>query len=430
MTATTELLCRYEIPDDVFRQMPEAVVIAIKGGRAMKTFAPTESDQEARRPAAATSASQENHTAEWDDSRPEGSAQRTQADTMNQSSQVRAHFGLSQTIDASPHTVAQMKQLRSMFGEAAQRKGGPEEEELQMKADPVVLQGRGIEEDDLLQGKFERSLQAKFATVQRVGEPEEDLLQGKFDSGAGKPLQAKPEAVTNRTGLPDQLKAGIESLSGMDMSDVRVHPNSAKPAQLDALAYAQGNDIHLGPGQEQHLPHEAWHVVQQRQGRVKPTMQAKGTAINDDQGLEQEADVMGARANQAGRQSLSMTEVSGSHAATGGPSLAITQRRRDIAGRKRLNRQVTRAMRLIQAGGPVGNNATQAEVQAHDAAMNPGQHHVMRVVRRSNLIADLQQRKLDHATNNIRDSTALNDPANAGNAGLIAQLARRSMDHA
>jgi len=61
------------------------------------------------------------------------------------------------------------------------------------------------------------------------------------------------------------------------------------------LAYAQGKDIHVGPGQEQHLPHEAWHVVQQAQGRVRPTMQMKGAAINDDTGLEAEADVMGAK---------------------------------------------------------------------------------------------------------------------------------------
>ncbi|MEL6127089.1 MAG: DUF4157 domain-containing protein, partial [Pseudomonadota bacterium] len=37
------------------------------------------------------------------------------------------------------------------------------------------------------------------------------------------------------------------------------------------MAYAQGSNIHLGPGQDQHLPHEAWHVVQQRQGRVPTT---------------------------------------------------------------------------------------------------------------------------------------------------------------
>ncbi|PTT89971.1 hypothetical protein DBR42_06860, partial [Pelomonas sp. HMWF004] len=100
-------------------------------------------------------------------------------------------------------------------------------------------------------------------------------------------LRAEPaQRQENRTGMPDGLKAGIESLSGMDMSGVRVHRNSSQPAQLNALAYAQGNDIHLGPGQEQHLPHEAWHVVQQRQGRVQATMQMAGVGVNDDEGLE------------------------------------------------------------------------------------------------------------------------------------------------
>jgi len=102
----------------------------------------------------------------------------------------------------------------------------------------------------------------------------------------------------NDTGMPDDLKSGIENLSGMDMSDVKVHYNSSQPAQMKALAYAQGNDIHIGPGQEQYLLHEAWHVVQQRQGRVKPTVQMKDNAINDDPGLEHEADVMGAKAIQ------------------------------------------------------------------------------------------------------------------------------------
>ncbi|MES2045236.1 MAG: DUF4157 domain-containing protein [Pseudomonadota bacterium] len=101
----------------------------------------------------------------------------------------------------------------------------------------------------------------------------------------------------NRTGLPDRLKEGVEAMSGMSLDSVRVHYNSSQPAQLNALAYAQGSDIHVAPGQERHLPHEAWHVVQQAQGRVRPTMQMKGnTAINDDVGLEHEADVMGARA--------------------------------------------------------------------------------------------------------------------------------------
>ncbi len=104
---------------------------------------------------------------------------------------------------------------------------------------------------------------------------------------------------SNNKGLPDNLKTGIENLSGFSMDDVKVHYNSNKPAQLQAHAYAQGTDIHLAPNQEKHLPHEAWHVVQQKQGRVQPTKQLKSKVnINDDAVLEKEADVMGAKALQ------------------------------------------------------------------------------------------------------------------------------------
>lgn len=121
---------------------------------------------------------------------------------------------------------------------------------------------------------------------------------------AREPIQAKEKdnvsvsevQKENKTGLPDNLKAGIENLSGIAMDDVRVHYNSSNPAKLQALAYTQGTDIHVAPRQEKHLAHEAWHVVQQKQGRVKPTIQAKGVGINNNEGLETEADVMGGKA--------------------------------------------------------------------------------------------------------------------------------------
>lgn len=112
-------------------------------------------------------------------------------------------------------------------------------------------------------------------------------------------LQQSIEKNENCTGLPDHLKYGIENLSGYSMDDVKIHYNSDKPAQLQAHAYAQGTDIHLGSGQEKHLPHEVWHVVQQKQGRVKPTVQVKGElTINDDARLEKEADAMCTKALQ------------------------------------------------------------------------------------------------------------------------------------
>lgn len=157
-----------------------------------------------------------------------------------------------------------------------QRAAFEEEDPLQAKA----LQAAGLEEEEPLQA---RALQREEGS-----EMEEE-----------EPLQARSlqrVEAPNRTGMPDGLRSGIESLSGMDLSDVRVHGNSARPAAVGALAYAQGNDIHLAPGQERHLPHEAWHVVQQRQGRVQPTISVGGVAVNDDPSLEQEADVMGDRA--------------------------------------------------------------------------------------------------------------------------------------
>lgn len=139
------------------------------------------------------------------------------------------------------------------------------------------------------------------ATVQLRSEShqEESQAQGVGNSTSGVQQQ-------NQTGMPDNLKTGVETLSGLSMNDVKVHYNSAKPAQLNAYAYTQGTDIHVGPGQEKHLAHEAWHVAQQKQGRVKPTVQVKGAEINDDAGLEKEADVMGAKALQENGDSESL----------------------------------------------------------------------------------------------------------------------------
>ncbi len=103
----------------------------------------------------------------------------------------------------------------------------------------------------------------------------------------------------NKTGLPDNLKSGIENLSGVDISDTKVHYNSSDPEKVGAHAYAQGKDIHVASGQEKHVAHEAWHIVQQKQGRVKPTKNVNGVPINDNAGLEKEADVMGEKALQS-----------------------------------------------------------------------------------------------------------------------------------
>ena len=214
-------------------------------------------------------------------------SQRTGAKFDPHDEKAAAH---QRQVHNSPLVAAQRKQIEGAFGLPVQRQGGEKEDEL-LQEKFATAQRQGPEEEELLQGKFD--------PIQRQSSEEEDLLQGKFGAAQWK---EEPGPQANNTGLPDNLKAGIEHLSGVSMDNVKVHYNSSQPAQLNALAYAQGADIHLGSGQERHLPHEAWHVVQQAQGRVRPTMQMNdGVGVNNDEGLEREADVMGAKALQLRR---------------------------------------------------------------------------------------------------------------------------------
>lgn len=108
-------------------------------------------------------------------------------------------------------------------------------------------------------------------------------------------IHSKPDETQvqkpNLTGIPTQMKLDFERRSGLSFDDVRVHYNSDKPARLGALAYTQGNQIHVGPGQESSLPHELGHVIQQKAGRVRPTRWIGGLPVNDQPELEREADL-------------------------------------------------------------------------------------------------------------------------------------------
>ncbi|WP_217495866.1 eCIS core domain-containing protein [Mangrovivirga cuniculi] len=115
-----------------------------------------------------------------------------------------------------------------------------------------------------------------------------------------------PGSQPRKSSLSGDVKQKMESSFGTSFSDVNVHKDSPEATNMGAKAFAQGNNIHFAPGQynpesisgQKLIGHELTHVVQQRQGRVKATTQAKGAPVNDDPALEKEADEMGNKAAQ------------------------------------------------------------------------------------------------------------------------------------
>jgi len=135
--------------------------------------------------------------------------------------------------------------------------------------------------------------------------------QGSFFKGADENtsapapfFNAAPVQRKENKNLSEEVQMKMESTFGEDFSDVAIHKNSQQAKDLNALAYTQGDNIHFAPGQfnqnsrqgQALIGHEFAHVQQQRQGRVAPTIQAKGLNINDDHVLEKEADAMGEKA--------------------------------------------------------------------------------------------------------------------------------------
>lgn len=191
---------------------------------------------------------------------------------------IRGEFGADEKSEKD-NNIAQMKSNHS----------------LQLKTKKKEF---GFDDIDTTQLKSNQSLQLK-PKKKESGFDDIDTTQLKTNHSSSNnenPIQNK-----STSNLPNQLKSGVENLSGQNMSDVNVNYNSNEPSKLNAHAFAQGNQIHLAPGQEKHLPHEAWHVAQQKQGRVKPTKQLKSKIkINDDSNLEKEADIMGEKALKEG----------------------------------------------------------------------------------------------------------------------------------
>lgn len=110
-----------------------------------------------------------------------------------------------------------------------------------------------------------------------------------------KPIQKKEDDIS------EELQIKANSTFGEDFSSVSIYKNSSKAKDLRALAFTQGESVHFAPGEfnpqsqkgQELIGHEFAHVKQQRQNRVRPTIQMKDENLNDSPLLEKEADEMG-----------------------------------------------------------------------------------------------------------------------------------------
>lgn len=171
----------------------------------------------------------------------------------------------------------------------------------------------------------------------------------RMSGGASSPGQELPSDGGGKA-MPEEVQAKMEGAFGADFSGVRIHEGPRSEA-LGARAYTQGKDVHFAPGEYQPgsqsgqelLGHELAHVVQQSQGRVSATTQAKGVAVNDDAGLETEADAMGAKAARG-------EKVGGGTSITEGPGRSTGGQFSEKDGLKSLYPSPFTAQRMIIRG--------------------------------------------------------------------------------
>jgi len=202
-------------------------------------------------------------------------------------------------------------------------------------------------------------------------------------SRTGKPRRGLPPSRVPVRPLPGQLRDGLEAASGIDMADVRVHRDAPEPAGVGALAFTRGHDVFLAPHQEHLLPHEAWHVVQQKQRRVPASSELPGgQAVNTDPELEQEAHSLGAAAARDGGRAATDTarRVANPDGPLQGVFLLTDRPHDEIEAEQR-----ARARRPFLAGaGPIGQLPLQIALPPAPLALTDRPHAEIEAERKRN----------------------------------------------
>jgi len=113
--------------------------------------------------------------------------------------------------------------------------------------------------------------------MSRKTSPAGDTYENEADStSSSAAVRQAPAASGSGRPLPAELQSSLGSSLGVDFSQVRVF-EGPHVSSINAVAFTRGAEIHFAPGEyrpgttagRELLAHEAWHVVQQQQGRVK-----------------------------------------------------------------------------------------------------------------------------------------------------------------
>jgi len=242
-------------------------------------------------------------------------------------------------------------------------------EEPQKKIDPIA-QLKEINNTTVREwGLFNNHPAQMFAR-----DEEEEKTQAKIGDEEQQ-QKAAPGSTGTATHLPSHVQAKMESSFGTDFSGVNIHTNSGQATNIGALAYTQGNDVHFAPGQfnpgtqkgQELIGHELTHVMQQRQGRVKPEKQGKGMNINSNPALENEADVMGAKA--ARGKNNSILQKSSSYSASSKVSQCYTLK--DVASQSAKQWDAKEDVRIADNGmTATGENIANKTCYAHPSLIN------------------------------------------------------------
>ncbi|MGL4651154.1 MAG: DUF4157 domain-containing protein, partial [Caldilineaceae bacterium] len=157
----------------------------------------------------------------------------------------------------------------SVGGAPAVQREGMEEEEVQAKhlqsaaLQPIPVVQRMEEEEEEIQAKrtdgAAPSAMIPFPVVQREEEEEEELQLARNGDASAEGGTLLPEvesqiagARSGGSGLPDNVRGGMEQSFGADFSGVRVHTGAKADTlnrQLNAKAFTTGRDIFFREGE-------------------------------------------------------------------------------------------------------------------------------------------------------------------------------------